>query len=207
MTAREKIIEVQQSTGFRAQKRAAVLKSLEVVQSNSKGDRRNLYGWLAGFWEGEGCISINKGYDNYGSAKVSSYGLVISLGNTEKESLDIFCDAFGGHISLMKRYLGNRQAWVWAVQSMKAAKALKRLLPHFRVQCKIDQAKLGILFQQRKELWKSRNGKGEIVSEQESLFREWVHERMKLLKRDNPLTSEDWQLINNYCRSAHEMRI
>lgn len=98
-----------------------------------------LTAYLAGFFDGEGCITVSKN----GS---------ISLGvvNTSKEVLDLFVERFGGVVQDRKQVVNKRQ-YVWRAYGETAVFILEKLLPHLIE--KKEQALTALEWMNRRELF------------------------------------------------------
>ena len=139
--------------------------------------------WLAGFFEGEGCIFISSG-PNVRWNKEAVYSLHISVSNTLPELISIFERTFGGSVRTKKEREGWKTATQWSIGSNKAATTLRLLLPYFKSASKRKQAQVAIEFQEHINYWRSLNGRGERVPDKEWKFREECALRLKELKRE-----------------------
>jgi hypothetical protein len=97
--------------------------------------------YLAGFVDGEGCISIIR----YGAGRV--HYLRLSVTQLDRRPLDLLRQEYGGSVYRKVRP-GRRDIFEWVVADSTALSALEDLLPHLIV--KRDQAVLGIEFQRKK---------------------------------------------------------
>lgn len=90
--------------------------------------------YLAGFFDGEGCITIRKQKNN------TLHSLAIEITQKGRIVLDWIEERYGGHTS---------QAWngcyVWNLNAGKAKELLIRLYPYLVL--KKEQAKYGVIFQ------------------------------------------------------------
>jgi hypothetical protein len=73
--------------------------------------------YLAGFFDGEGCITVSK-----------NGSIALGVVNTSKEVLDLFVAELGGVVQDRKQIVNKRQ-YVWRVYGMDAVKILKVLGP------------------------------------------------------------------------------
>ena len=105
-------------------------------------------GWIAGFIDGEGCITIGSqtGYNT----------LLLQVVNSKLDILQGL-QAFFGVGSIHKHSSANLQLWNWAVTSRGATMILKRLLPYFRA--KNEEASLALDFRKLMESEPVRIGK------------------------------------------------
>jgi hypothetical protein len=105
--------------------------------------------YLAGFFDGEGCIGIYRQNGSKNSRYLSghsgpSWCRQVSVANCHRDSLVPFKNSFGGQIRVMRRATGNRQQiYSWQIKSRKAILYMLRvLLP--RLHQKQAQAKIMI---------------------------------------------------------------
>jgi hypothetical protein len=100
--------------------------------------------WVAGFFEGEGCISIKLNRKNI-------ITLECIVGNTDREPLVYLKRLFGGSIRKRRKQKENhKQSWAWVVATRQAAVFLRRIRPYLirsRVRRRADVA---IQFQEQK---------------------------------------------------------
>jgi hypothetical protein len=97
--------------------------------------------WAAGFFDGEGCISIYK--QQQGTGGKVYYGMKISACQAyHKASLEELCELFGGSVR------PDKYGWRWVACGPTATAALSTMLPHLRV--KRGQAEVAIPFQARR---------------------------------------------------------
>jgi len=103
--------------------------------------------WMAGFFDGEGTIFIERDSPRPLKGKLSPrYLLRVAAVNTVYSALEPFRTYFGGQ--LVETKLGtNRPLYAWSTRSKIAMKFLEALLPYLRVKQK--QAELGIFFQKK----------------------------------------------------------
>ena len=100
--------------------------------------------YLAGLFDGEGCIQIdcivNKGQH-------ARYGLQLTLTNVDPQPLRLLREVFDGYVfSSQPRRPGHRKIWRWRIRSGGAAKCLRALLP-FLVIKKVE-AEIALRFRQ-----------------------------------------------------------
>ena len=99
--------------------------------------------YLAGFFDGEGSISIIK--------TKAGHSLVLSVSQLNPEPLMLLQKQFGGSLHRQPDRRGNRAMIVWATAARRALMALHQLRPFLRV--KADEADLGIAFQGLRDDW------------------------------------------------------
>ena len=134
--------------------------------------------YLAGFFDGEGSISILKRSKD---AKWNiSHFLRVSIGQKDGKTLDWIKDNFGGNVYLVKR----DSSFVWALSDNKAYEFIKIILPYLRY--KKPQAELAIRFQENRIVNSRRYTKHKhtALTQEEMGEREKMFNEMKLLKKD-----------------------
>ena len=126
--------------------------------------------YAAGFFDGEGCVRIERGVTKQGRAY---YALHVVVVNTYLPILREFQAAFGGVVKA--RHMGPnkpqwRQSFMWRVCSRDAVKFLTVILPHLRQ--KREEAELAIKFQagMRHLGNRYRLTPPEIVAEREAMY-------------------------------------
>jgi hypothetical protein len=102
--------------------------------------------YLAGFFDGEGSISIIK--------TKAGHSLVLSVSQLNPEPLVLFQRHFGGSLHRQPDRRGNRAMIVWTTAARRALLALVELRPLLLV--KADEADLGIEFQGERDDWTDR---------------------------------------------------
>lgn len=106
--------------------------------------------YLAGIFDGEGCISVTKGQDH--KSINPHYSVVVALGLTHEYIPQLLRFHFGGSVYKMKpKYLGCKPAWKWQISSSNALSFLKIIAPYLRL--KRAEAELAIRFQERNKEW------------------------------------------------------
>lgn len=103
-----------------------------------KGELEKAY--LAGFFDGEGCIWIGRSGVN--KAARAYYSMQVSVGQKYRGILERYVDIWGGNITL------GSACPNWRPPAKNAARFLKDLLPY--LQEKRAQAIVGIVFDRRK---------------------------------------------------------
>lgn len=93
--------------------------------------------YLAGFFDGEGCVMTRRQANGY-------WELRLSVGQIDPAPLYLLQGRFGGGIYRKSRGLLGRQVWAWVTTGNQAAKALEALAPHLIV--KRDQVLLALEF-------------------------------------------------------------
>ena len=100
--------------------------------------------YLAGLFDGEGCVMIRKAYGRNSPIKLS-----VMLGNTNRPLVEIFKSTFGGAIFVIHRKDGDIRAtvWQWTIVCRAAGQALEALLPYLIG--KKQEAEIAIALQKR----------------------------------------------------------
>lgn len=132
--------------------------------------------YLAGFFDGEGCISILK--RKKGNWNVSHF-LRVSIGQKDGETLDWIKDNFGGNVYLIK----IDGSYVWALSDHQAYEFTKIICPFLRY--KKPQAELAIRFHEDRIVNSRRMTKHKhtALTEEELKLREDMFLEMKSLKK------------------------
>ncbi len=99
--------------------------------------------WAAGFFDGEGCISIGRSRKGKRPAHPGYYALQLTAYQNDPAPLDIFISLFGGRV-LLRREGGS----IWQQSGSQTVETLSKLLPYLIV--KRAQAEVAIIFQKRK---------------------------------------------------------
>lgn len=122
---------------------------MNVIQKNQK--QTLLYSYLAGIIDGEGTIRIGKG----GTTK---YYAAISVGNVNKEVIDLLTKTFGSKTRIEKIRTPSRQSiYRWGTGgNLSVPKIIKSLLPYLIIKKK--QAEIVLKFC-AKENWRQRLNK------------------------------------------------
>lgn len=108
--------------------------------------------WMAGFVDGEGCITISKQVRR--NRPSPAYRAVITITNTNRQVLVPFLEAWGGAIYSVhekrrdKRKVKWADAWCWHCPASRSPRMLRRLLPYLRL--KREQALVVIDFCENK---------------------------------------------------------
>ena len=81
--------------------------------------------WVAGLFDGEGCVSIVINPDIGGRAH---HGLQCTIAMTSEETILKVQELFGGHV-YYKRQLLKKPVWTWRINSIKAIPFLRSIRP------------------------------------------------------------------------------
>ncbi len=110
--------------------------------------------YIAGFFDGEGCIGIyysSAGRRRKDGTKSAVYRLSVSLGQTDPAVIRHLKDQFGGTVSFYERSKKNPNrldAWYWYITSKRAGDFLRAIEPY--VIGKRQQLLLALEFQNQK---------------------------------------------------------
>ena len=132
--------------------------------------------YLAGFFDGEGSISILK--RKKGDWNVSHF-VRVSIGQKDGATLDWIKDNFGGNVYLVKR----DGSYIWAISDYKGYEFIKIISPYLRY--KKPQAELAIKFYEERIMNSRRMTKHKhtALTKKELSIREKMFLQMKLLKK------------------------
>ena len=121
---------------------------------------------MAGFFDGEGCIRINKRIRN----TYIEYSVFITVGQKDGAVIDWIIDNFGGGSYFVKR----DNSYVWTATNKIAHNTLKRIVPYLKY--KKPQAEIAIDFIE------GRN-EGKKTSPEEKIRREVLIDKINQEKR------------------------
>ncbi len=104
----------------------------EVLTINELSDVEAAY--IAGFLDGEGTISLNKGH-TYDERRRTTYHLRVRVVNTFPGIIEWIAQKVGhGNVHTRKRYLAtHKQAWEWSLSGSRAVRLLEQLYPYLKV--------------------------------------------------------------------------
>jgi len=156
------------------------------IQNNTKNKTENNVpempsdiniGYLAGFFDGEGYIGIDKG-------KKGSYTLRVAITNSNFRMLQVYEKIYGGKIRLYKKKLKEsyKTKYQWGIDINEALKFLRTIHPYTSV--KRAQIELAISFQE----WHTQIRKIKTYEQIEKA--EWYYKMMKDLKQVTGETDE-----------------
>lgn len=141
-------------------------------------DDQELFPYLAGFFDGEGSVSID------GSYKRGRWVLRLNLRQVNPAPLNVFAQRFGGTVRRIIRNGGrngnDRNICEWNQSSHDAYTILKAIRPYLTV--KAAEADLGIAFQ---EMIDNRSAAYRTLSltDEERAQRHWYYQEIRALKR------------------------
>ena len=136
--------------------------------------------WMAGVFEGEGCIVIAR--QDHRARNNIHHGLLITLGNTDLALVEVFQHEFGGTFREFSPSNGTQLAWQWRRSGKPAGRVLEIMLGHMRGRKK-QQAEAGIEYLEFKE----HINRGDVERDEEIAWREAFKEYMVRLGKGEPL--------------------
>jgi len=110
----------------------------------SKEDSHYLH-YIAGFFDGEGCILINKSKGEWNKQRSPRYSLRVTLTQKFSACLTWVAGFFGGYVF---KHQAGKQGHHWLITDNKARYFLEAILPYLRV--KQQQAEIGVDFVKHK---------------------------------------------------------
>lgn len=138
--------------------------------------------WAAGFFDGEGSISIRRGKLSASPYGRRNYGIYIRVAQVDRSPLDQLTRIFGtGSVSQSRKYTETRAPYHdWCAAGSSAGMIIARMLPYLTV--KRERALLALELQQR--IAGSRKGRaktGYRLSDEEMQIRHVYWLRMRTL--------------------------
>ncbi|KKL58176.1 hypothetical protein LCGC14_2228020 [marine sediment metagenome] len=135
--------------------------------------------WLAGFIDGEGCITLNIGKAGKGRNFNTNYAAIIRIGNTKLRLLEHCQNIAGGRIVSQQTYgINDKPHWQWYLGSNKARRLLLEVKPY--LVGKSEVADLVIKLQDSINNNKQRNKR---LSPEVVEYREEIARQVKALNR------------------------
>ena len=99
------------------------------------------WAYLAGYFDGEGCVSMN--------SKLQVY---VSITSTDKIVLDYFAHVYGGRVREIYNKKSRRQLYQWMRTGTSAKEVLYTLLPWLKVKRFVAELGLKVIIQQHGKL-------------------------------------------------------
>ena len=87
--------------------------------------------WLAGFFDGEGCVVISMQRERRGKSSDSLH-LNLNITNTDLGVLESIQEIYLGRIRKFKKYANRRQCYSWTVTGNDSAVFAQAILPYSR---------------------------------------------------------------------------
>lgn len=135
--------------------------------------------YIAGFFDGEGSITIHENFAPSPRGKSPNHTLQVAIGNTDKRVVEWIHAHFGGSLTMRKTTKPNhRDVMQWIIRSNGASQFLEAILPFLRM--KIEQAKIGLSFQNEKGNYRRERLTQEMID-----FREEKRRAIRLLNGRN----------------------
>lgn len=100
--------------------------------------------WMAGFFDGEGSISIARMKRGHGHR----YRLYVDVCQTNPRLLHLFL-RFGGTVHARRETARCKRIFAWRIGGSKACEFLKMIMPHLKHARKQEVARLAIEFQEK----------------------------------------------------------
>ncbi len=104
--------------------------------------------YAAGFFDGEGCVSINyvpqrnKGY----KGRIGYYRVKVSIGNTNGEVLTLFKERWGGGLSFKEaRILNHKPVWTWNIWAQQTVGFLEDILPYLIIKHRVAEIGIAVM--------------------------------------------------------------
>lgn len=110
---------------------------------NGKNTITTTIAYIAGFFDGEGCVRIKQA-----SQRGNSYYVIAHITNTNRKILEKVEELFGGNTRTQERGV-NKTVYNWSLSSSEAVDFLKTLSPFLHE--KKEQVELAIYFHENKE--------------------------------------------------------
>lgn len=132
--------------------------------------------YIAGFFDGEGCVSANR------------RRLLCNVANADRRPLDVMREKWGGSITLKRggRQKHYRDIYHWVIVTKQAETFLRAILPFLVI--KHARAALGIQLSARPtmltpEFGNGLPGDGSPARVEERALRDWIEKRLKWMNR------------------------
>ena len=130
--------------------------------------------YMAGFFDGEGCISIC-----CSSSRWRELSLKCQVGQCNRWILELFKFRFGGSIRLQKKEsVQHHDYWMWHISSGKAADFLKVIEPCLYL--KRAEAKIAIEFQSHKRACNHLKPEERVLQEAQRILLREAKEQVKV---------------------------
>lgn len=135
--------------------------------------------WCAGFFDGEGYVTIQRRTSKYKDKVYHSHYLRIGINHVAPEPLLEMSRVFGGKIKLDDyNIVGNRKPrHIWMLSCTQAESALTQMMPYFKNKNKA--AELGL------ELQQTMSKSKENIGEDKHLYRELLKQELQTLNSLN----------------------
>lgn len=107
--------------------------------------------YIAGFFDGEGSVTIHDNYAKSPRGKSPNHTLQVSIGNTDPRILIWLHQEYGGSLCYRKEKRKNhRKVLQWTLRTRGALVFLEAIRPFLRMKC--DQIDIAIAYQKTKKM-------------------------------------------------------
>lgn len=132
-------------------------------------------GWVAGIFDGEGCVHVSKATTPYGV----QYQLKLSVSNTDPGMICRLVRLLGGNFRPEKQKGNRKEVYKWYIQGRGAIRVIKLMLPYLVT--RKEQAEVALEFERtyQRDSW----GK---VPEEYVEARSEIRHRLMEMKRQGP---------------------
>ena len=138
--------------------------------------------YIAGFFDGEGCVGIYGARTGRGMRHMLSVQLTQVDMSTPRQVLDLLREKYGGCVTLQATSSGRGKLG-WQVRGDKAAAFLEEVAPHLVL--KRAQAEIGAAWQrQRRKPRRGADGRMLPMAERDVAFNEAAADLVRRLKRE-----------------------
>jgi hypothetical protein len=144
----------------------------------------NELAWLAGLFDGEGCVGFYRKRDKRNTSRTAYY-IVATIAMTHAPTIQRVVELTGSQINFTKRYKNekHRTCFAWRVQNAKARVFLEAILPYSFTKAEEIRTALAADALRRRAINHSRlRGTVAVTEETEAKLDGYVG-RLKLLKR------------------------
>lgn len=139
--------------------------------------KRHLLSYLAGVFDGEGCVAIAKGRPKK-EGWSPQYRVQLRVAMTDGVIPLLFRNVFGGGLTKRKVRVSRKQQFTWEMTGHRCLVVLKELLPYSLI--KRPQIEVAIHFLENT----SKSGLGCLLSDEELALREVDYILCKNLKKE-----------------------
>lgn len=116
--------------------------------------------YIAGFFDGEGSVTIHENSKPSPRGKAPNHTLQVSIGNTDPVVLMWIQSIFGGGLGFRRNVRENERKFAqWVIRAASALPFLEAIRPFLRMKC--DQVAIAITYQRSK----SRRGPKAVTSQ------------------------------------------
>lgn len=141
--------------------------------------------WAAGFFDGEGCIRVNK------PTKRNLGNLCVSISNTDEAVVRWFQKKWPGYFKPYKKVIGNsKPAFMWVISSQKAISFLRYIQPFIKRGIVKTKIRLAIEYQSQKKSHYENRTEKYLEKQWEWYYRFRVLNQRGTMGLD--LTKADW---------------